>query len=132
MVTGVETNGNITCIGNIKAIPRLNFSGICLADGPTAMNRMDLVSIFPSGLTVAATWDKSLMHQRGAALGQEFRDKGAHIMLGLVFISDCAIESRHSNFNHGLDLSPALSVVTHLEGGTGKDSHQILISQGRL
>lgn len=45
---------------------------------------MDGVSVFPSGITTAATWDESLMYLRGAALGEEFRAKGAHVMLGLV------------------------------------------------
>ncbi|KAH8675245.1 beta2 tomatinase [Xylariales sp. PMI_506] len=84
MVTGAELNGAVACIGNIVAIPRLNFSGLCLSDGPTAVNRADLVSIFPAGLTTAATWDKSLMYQRGLALGAEFRGKGVQVGMGPV------------------------------------------------
>lgn len=87
MVTGAELNGAAACIGNIVAIQRLNFSGLCLSDGPTAVNRADLVSIFPAGLTTAATWDKSLMHQRGLALGEEFRGKGVHVGMGYVLSS---------------------------------------------
>ncbi|KPM34292.1 putative beta-glucosidase G [Neonectria ditissima] len=83
MVTGTLGYSS-GCIGNIPAIERLDFPGICLLDGPQAINRADLVSIFPSGLTAAATWDKALMFERGKALGEEFRDKGGHVMLGPV------------------------------------------------
>jgi beta-glucosidase len=38
--------------------------------------------VFASGITVAATWDRRLMYERGLAIGQEFRAKGAHVHLG--------------------------------------------------
>ncbi|KAH7417835.1 beta-glucosidase [Cadophora sp. MPI-SDFR-AT-0126] len=80
LVTGAGGN----CIGNIAPIPRLNFSGLCLADGPSGVNRNDLVSVFPAGLTAAASWDKALVYQRGFALGSEFKGKGVHVGLGPV------------------------------------------------
>ena len=42
------------------------------------------MSVFPAGLTVAATWDRKLMNTRGSYLGAEFKAKGAHVMLGPV------------------------------------------------
>lgn len=80
MVTGVDE----ACVGTIRAIPRLNFSGICLQDGPTAIRQADLASAFPAGLTAAATWDKAIIYQRGLAMAEEFRGKGAHVILGPV------------------------------------------------
>ncbi|KAL0933496.1 beta-glucosidase G 2 [Colletotrichum truncatum] len=84
MVTGqigLEAGG---CIGNIPPIERVGFRGLCLLDGPTALDRADLVSVFPAGLTTAASWDKNLIYKRGKALGEEFRDKGVHVGLGPV------------------------------------------------
>jgi hypothetical protein len=81
MVTG---NIDGVCDGNINSIPRLNFSGLCLHDGPAAIRVADLATLFPAGVTVAATWDKSLMYARGLAMGEEFRGKGSHIILGWV------------------------------------------------
>ncbi|GKT45189.1 putative beta-glucosidase G [Colletotrichum spaethianum] len=84
MVTGklgLEAGG---CIGNIVPIERVGFPGLCLLDGPTALDRADLVSVFPAGLTTAASWDKELIYLRGKALGEEFRDKGVHVGLGPV------------------------------------------------
>lgn len=80
MVTGVDE----ACVGTIRAIPRLNFSGLCLQDGPAAIRQADLASAFPAGLTAAATWDKALIYRRGLAIAEEFRGKGAHVILGPV------------------------------------------------
>lgn len=80
MVTG--TPG--PCVGNIAPIPRLNFSGLCLQDGPLAIRQAVLASVFPAQLSVAASWDRTLTKQRGLQIGEEFRGKGAHVMLGPV------------------------------------------------
>ncbi|KAJ5638451.1 hypothetical protein N7528_000841 [Penicillium herquei] len=79
MVTGTAY-GN--CIGNLASIERVGFGGLCLSDGPQGLHLADLASVFPSGLTAAATWDRELIAQRGAAMGVEFRGKGANVMLG--------------------------------------------------
>lgn len=80
MVTG--TNG--PCIGNIAPISHLNFPGLCLQDGPLAIRQATNASVFPAGLSAAATWDNELIEARGAAIGAEYKAKGAHIMLGYV------------------------------------------------
>ncbi|KAL2076055.1 hypothetical protein VTL71DRAFT_998 [Oculimacula yallundae] len=66
----------------VAAIPRLNFTGLCTQDGPTAFNRADLVSVFPAGLTTAASWDEELIYARAYALATEFKEKGDEILLG--------------------------------------------------
>lgn len=77
MVTGVPG----PCVGNIYPIPRLNFSGLCLQDGPVSLRTADYVSVFPAGVTIASSWDKEIMYERSLAMGREFRAKGAHIAL---------------------------------------------------
>ncbi|CAG7917988.1 unnamed protein product [Penicillium olsonii] len=72
------------CVGNIVAIPRLGFSGLCLQDGPLAIRVADYASVFAAGVTVASTWDRDLLYERGYAMGQEFKAKGAHIALSPV------------------------------------------------
>lgn len=79
MVTGTLDG---TCIEYVAPITRIGFGGLCLQDGPNALRTADKASVFPAGLTTAATWDKKLMYARGSALAQEFRDKGAHVALG--------------------------------------------------
>ncbi|KAL0257533.1 hypothetical protein SLS55_008347 [Diplodia seriata] len=72
------------CVGNIAPIPRVGFKGLCLQDGPLAIRQADHASAFPAGLTAAASWDRSLIHERGRLLGEEFRGKGSQIFLGPV------------------------------------------------
>ncbi|KKK12894.1 hypothetical protein ARAM_007475 [Aspergillus rambellii] len=82
IVTGTLYGG--VCSGNIAAIPRLNFGGVCIQDGPVGVRLADLASVFPAGLTVGASWDKDLIYDRGRALAEEFRAKGSHVLLGPV------------------------------------------------
>lgn len=72
------------CVGNIGSIPRLGFSGLCLQDGPLAIRQATCASVFPAGLSVAASWDVDLARQRGVEMAQEFKGKGAHVALGPV------------------------------------------------
>ncbi|TFK45955.1 putative beta-glucosidase G [Heliocybe sulcata] len=80
MVTG--TPG--PCEGNIAPIPRLGFNGLCLQDGPLGARQADFVSVFPAGVTAAASWDRDLIYQRGAETAEELKAKGAHVLLGPV------------------------------------------------
>ncbi|RBQ80421.1 hypothetical protein VDGD_03973 [Verticillium dahliae] len=72
----------LSCNGNISPTEEIGFSGYCLADGPVSVRIADLATVFPAGLTAAATWDRDLIYQRGKALGAEFRGKGAQVHLG--------------------------------------------------
>ncbi|KAI8931261.1 hypothetical protein NX059_011608 [Plenodomus lindquistii] len=72
------------CVGNIVAIPRLGFGGLCLHDGPLAIRVADYASVFSAGVSAGATWDKKILYERGYAMGEEFRAKGAHVALNPV------------------------------------------------
>ncbi|KAJ3194490.1 hypothetical protein HK101_002601 [Irineochytrium annulatum] len=81
LVTGVGwTVGN--CVGNIAAIPRINFPGLCLQDSPSGIRFALNVSAFPAAVNVASTFDRTLMYHHGKAFGEEFRGKGVNIQLG--------------------------------------------------
>lgn len=82
LVTGGYIQPSLPCVGAVGGIRRLGFDGLCFSDGPAGYSRSDGVSVFASGITVAATWDRNLMYQRAVALGEEFRAKGAHVHLG--------------------------------------------------
>jgi beta-glucosidase-like glycosyl hydrolase len=47
-------------------------------------NLFSLVSVFPAGINVGATWSKRLAYERGKAMGLENRDKGITVLLGPV------------------------------------------------
>ncbi|KAJ6449679.1 glycoside hydrolase family 3 protein [Mycena sanguinolenta] len=81
LATGVGwENGH--CVGNTPAISSISFPGLCLEDSPVGVRDADLVSVFPAAINVAATFNRTLMNQRGVALGQEFKGKGVHVALG--------------------------------------------------
>ncbi|KAL4745440.1 glycoside hydrolase superfamily [Aspergillus terricola var. indicus] len=61
---------DLTCGGVVNAIPRVNFSGLCLQDGPSGIRTADRASVFPAAVS------------QERALGKEFRGKGAHVVLG--------------------------------------------------
>ncbi|KAH6722111.1 beta-glucosidase [Leptodontidium sp. MPI-SDFR-AT-0119] len=81
LLTGIAQG---PCIGNIAPIPRIGFPGLCLQDGPASIRQATFATVFPAGLTAAASWDKGLIHERGLYLGAEFKGKGAHIALAPV------------------------------------------------
>ncbi|KAH8921086.1 glycoside hydrolase family 3 protein [Atractiella rhizophila] len=80
IVTGVDGR----CVGVVPNITRLGIPALCLEDGPLGVRPVKGVTQFPSGVTIAATWDKELMYERGKAIGQEFFDLGVNMMLGPV------------------------------------------------
>ncbi|EJF66578.1 beta-glucosidase [Dichomitus squalens LYAD-421 SS1] len=71
------------CIGTTPSISAIhNFSGLCLQDSPVGVRFVDGNSVFPAEINAAATWNRTLFRQRGAALGAEFRGKGVNVALG--------------------------------------------------
>lgn len=45
--------------------------------------------LFASGINAAATFNRTLIRQRGAALGEEFKGKGIHVALGPAMLVFC-------------------------------------------
>jgi beta-glucosidase len=84
LVTGVGWNVGPAphCVGNIASNGRVAFPGLCLEDSPLGVRFADLVSVFPSGISTAATFSSKLAFARGQAMGQEHRSKGVNIQLG--------------------------------------------------
>jgi beta-glucosidase len=60
---------------------RLGIPGFVMSDGPHGV-RDGYATSFPVGISMAATWDIELAERVGKALGEEFRAKGKHQMLG--------------------------------------------------
>lgn len=65
------------CVGDTTAIPRLGIPSICFQDGPAGVRLVKNVTGFPTGINTASTFSRRLMRQRGVALAEEFRGKGA-------------------------------------------------------
>lgn len=73
------------CEGTLGRVDRFEIPELCFQDGPTGLRGAgDGVTVFPAGMTTAATFNRTLFYQRGAAMAQEFRGKGVNVLLGPV------------------------------------------------
>ena len=86
------------CVGGSywksKGIERLGVPEIVMSDGPhglrfskldpkkLGLNDSEVSTCFPTGATIANTWNKELVYKLGKALGLEARSKGINIILG--------------------------------------------------
>lgn len=57
---------------------------ISMQDSPVGIRFADYATVFSSGQTVAATFDRGLFYARGHAMGQEHKAKGVTVQLGPV------------------------------------------------
>ncbi len=70
------------------AIERLGIPALKVSDGPNGVRgeqkdtKSQSSASFPVGTAMGATWNPELVQAVGAALGQETKAKGAHILLG--------------------------------------------------
>jgi len=63
------------------AIDRLGIPALKMADGPMGVRNYGPSTAFPAGIALAATWDTAMAHRIGAAMGQDARARGVHILL---------------------------------------------------
>ncbi len=70
------------------AIPRLGIPSIKVSDGPNGargagsfVGSSVTAACFPVGVALASSWDRDLIFEVGAALGQEAKTKGAQMLL---------------------------------------------------
>ncbi|GIC88239.1 beta-glucosidase [Aspergillus udagawae] len=70
------------CAGQTGSALRFGIPNLCLHDSPLGVRNSDHNTAFPAGITVGATFDKDLMYDRGAEMGEEFRGKGINVLLG--------------------------------------------------
>ena len=73
-------------VGYVVPNERLGIPNLVLANGPQGYgpwsNAHGNATCWPSGLTVAATFDERLAEQWGEAMGHEFWQKGVNVQLG--------------------------------------------------
>ncbi|KAF2096300.1 beta-D-glucoside glucohydrolase [Rhizodiscina lignyota] len=83
IVTGVGwQKGN--CVGNTSPAPSIGYRAPCLMDSPLGVRYAQGVTAFPAGIQAASTWDRTLINERGTAMGQEVRGLGVNVLLGPV------------------------------------------------
>ena len=69
------------------AIPRLGIPALVLSDGPSGARGVHMSdgatsASFPCGTALAATWNPELIERVGAAIAEDARTKGVHVLLG--------------------------------------------------
>ena len=68
---------------SLRPNERLGIPEIRLADGPQGVrNHHPHSTLYPSGILLAATWNRDLANRYGASLGDDARARGVGIMLG--------------------------------------------------
>ncbi|OBT72490.1 hypothetical protein VF21_08687 [Pseudogymnoascus sp. 05NY08] len=70
-----------------QAIPEHGIPSIRVTDGPNGVRGTRFfngipAACFPCGTALGATWDSALLREAGAAMGEESKAKGAHVILG--------------------------------------------------
>ncbi|TVY47638.1 Beta-glucosidase [Lachnellula occidentalis] len=83
LTTGTGWEGE-QCVGQAGSIPRLGLRSLCMQDSPVGLRDTDYNSVFSSGQSVAATFDRQLFYARGYAMGAEHKAKGVTVQLGPV------------------------------------------------
>ena len=82
------------------------------------MASTDNNTAFPPGITVGATFDKDLFYARGAAIGAEFRGKGANVHLGPT-VGPLGRKPRAGRNWEGFGADPSLqgiAAAAHIRG----------------
>jgi beta-glucosidase len=107
------------------SIERLGIPSIRMADGPhgtripSAHNEAASLpaTCFPTGVSMAATWNTELINRVGAALAEETKAKGCHILLGpTVNIHRSPLAGRNfESFSEDPYLSARMAVA-HIKG----------------
>ncbi|CCF36272.1 glycosyl hydrolase family 3 [Colletotrichum higginsianum] len=123
LTTGVGWQGDV-CVGNVGSIPRLGLRGLCMQDGPVGVRFSDYNSVFPSGQTAAATWDRSLIYRRAEAIGFEHRAKGVDVVLAPVAGPIGRAPTGGRNWE-GFSVDPYLTGIAMAESVKGIQKHAI-------
>lgn len=120
MVTGVGW-GEGPCVGNTAAPSGISYPSLCLQDSPLGVRYANPVTAFPAGTNAGLTWDRTLMNQRGAAIGAESKGLGVHVQLGPVAGPLGKIPEGGRGWE-GFGVDPYLSGVAMIETVTGMQS----------
>ncbi len=68
---------------SLKPVERLGIPSLCVSDGPTGLRSInsDPATVFPVGVALASSWDRSLVCEMSAAIGREAIAHGVDVLL---------------------------------------------------
>ncbi|KAJ5669522.1 hypothetical protein N7462_010592 [Penicillium macrosclerotiorum] len=121
------TSSKTGCSGFIQGIERLGFPGMCVSDAGNGLRGTDYVNGWSSGISVGASWNPELAHNRGKFMGKEFRKKGVNMILGPVVgpLGRLALGGRNWE---GFAADPYLSGILVSESVKGLQSQNVATS----
>ena len=81
------TRAECAYVGNVASNSRLGIPPLNMNDGPQGFRNpfgrlQGTSTAWPSGLTMAASWDRDAVEVWGIGMGKEFRAKGSNVQLG--------------------------------------------------
>jgi beta-glucosidase len=97
-------------VGNVRENKRLGIPAINMNDGPQGFRADEFpgtTTAFPSAMTVAASFDLDAMYKYGAAMGQEFWNKGSNCQLG-PGMNTARVDVNGRNFEYAAGEDPFL------------------------
>lgn len=96
-------------IGNIPGVQRLGVTSLRMHDSgngfrTSEQSMVGTVTVWPSPLVLASTWDEQLTGAQAAAIGLEFLGKGANVILGpAINVQRVALGGRNFEYLSGED-----------------------------
>lgn len=108
-------------IGWVPSNDRLGIPSIRMNDGPQGFrdeHHPGTSTAWPSGLNVGATWDPELAYKWGEAMGKEFLEKGANVLLGPgMNVARVPVNGRNFEYVSGGDPYLGYSMVGRIIDG---------------
>ncbi|KAL4866501.1 hypothetical protein BDV12DRAFT_187361 [Aspergillus spectabilis] len=125
-LTGGSRNSTSKYGGNIPAISRLGFPGMCLQDGPSGVRGTELVNGYPSGIHLGASWNTNLTYLQAHAIAGEFKRKGATMPLGPPVIGPLGRIALGGRIWEGYSNDPYLSGILGAEAVRGVQDNGVI------
>ena len=100
---------------------------MCVNDAGNGLRSTDFGNSYPSGISVGASWNKTLSHARAVGIGSEFYKKGINVLLGPVVGPLGRVATGGRNFE-GFSDDPYLGGALVYETVTGIQSQGVGVS----
>ena len=87
MVSKLTLEQKIRLLGGEDSVfsrgePAVGFPRLKMSDGPVGARFWGPITAYTAGIAMAATWDSELAERVGAAIGDDSRARGVHVLLG--------------------------------------------------
>jgi len=127
-VSGLALRPECSNTGYLAPNTRLGIPPINLNDGPQGfrdVRRPGTTTSWPSGLTVAASWDADAVREWGSGIAREFREKGSNVMLG-PGLNLARVPQNGRNFEYLSGEDPHLGYVLARAAVNGIQSQKVV------